>query len=165
MNSFRRWLTRQVEKLTQMRDRVSRDPDFYEAELELAGSVLEEAGDRAAKLGLSQLHAESVAATGALPDAVMTFLAKAIQACEGTGNADRDFTPPQVAKMLGVEPSKVRGWIEKGELTASNTSNATAPRWKISQAALDEFRRRRQPVPPPTPAKRQRQPADLIEFV
>ena len=32
------------------------------------------------------------------------------------------LTPPQVAELLGVSADKVRGWISKGELNATDVA-------------------------------------------
>jgi len=79
-------------------------------------------------------------------------------------------TPPQLAKMLGIEPPKVIGWIKRGELRAVNVADRTGgrPRWRISPDAVENFLRVRESKAPPPKAtrqRRQRQPADFIEFV
>ena len=68
------------------------------------------------------------------------------------------LTPPQVAKQLGVSPDKVRGWIAKGELPATNvaTGKGGRPRYRISETDLAEFQKKRQPSKPPVPAPRRR---------
>jgi excisionase family DNA binding protein len=55
------------------------------------------------------------------------------------------MTPEEVATILGTGLTKVRGWINKGELTAHNlaSSNAHRPRWRITRSELDEFLQRR----------------------
>ena len=51
------------------------------------------------------------------------------------------YTPPQLAKLLELEVATVRRWCETGELEASNVAKTATgkKRWKVSQAALDEF--------------------------
>ena len=68
------------------------------------------------------------------------------------------LTPPQVAKQLGVSPDKVRGWIAKGELPATNvaTGKGGQPRYRISETDLADFQKKRQPSKPPVPAPRRR---------
>ena len=61
------------------------------------------------------------------------------------------MTPPQVARMLGVKPSKVGKWIADASLKAVDLSEGRRrrPRWKISQQSLEEFlaaRANRKPV-------------------
>jgi transposase len=66
----------------------------------------------------------------------------------------------QVAKNLGVEQAKVRGWIRSGELPASNVAAKLSqrPRWKISQESLDSFLQKRQAVPRQPVRTRPRRP-------
>ena len=77
------------------------------------------------------------------------------------------FTPPQVAEHLGVSPDKVRGWIAKGELNATNvaTGKGGRPRYRISETDLADFQKKRQPSKPPAPAPRRRKKdPNVIEF-
>jgi len=77
------------------------------------------------------------------------------------------LTPPQVAKQLGVSPDKVRGWIDKGELYATNvaTGSGGRPRYRISEEDLAAFQRARQPSkPPPKPPRRKKKDPHVIEF-
>jgi len=69
---------------------------------------------------------------------------------------DKWITPPKLAKLLGVNSNKVRGWIESGELRAVNLGNATRPRWRISQDELDAFVLRRTSGPKPESISRRR---------
>jgi excisionase family DNA binding protein len=43
-----------------------------------------------------------------------------LKAKEGKGVGNATLTPPQVARRLGVNESKVRAWIDKGLLKAVN---------------------------------------------
>ncbi len=49
------------------------------------------------------------------------------------------MTPPALARLWGVSPEKVRGWIESGELCAMNVASKLGgrPRYRID---LDEVR-------------------------
>lgn len=60
------------------------------------------------------------------------------------------FTPPQFAKQLGINVSKVLTWIRNGELRALNVAERVGvrPRWRISSTAIEEFIRRRETSPP-----------------
>lgn len=73
--------------------------------------------------------------------------------------AERDrFTPPEVAKRLGVSPDTVRGWIASGALKAVNVAGpGKRPSHRISPEALAEFERRR--APEPAVVRRRRKPA------
>lgn len=44
------------------------------------------------------------------------------------------YTPPQLAKLAGVNPDKILSWIRRGILKASNLSDgAKHPRWRIAE--------------------------------
>ncbi|MCA9246666.1 MAG: helix-turn-helix domain-containing protein [Planctomycetales bacterium] len=76
-------------------------------------------------------------------------------------------TPPQVARHYGVSADKITRLIEAGELQAINLASpgCTRPRWRITEAHLEEFERRRAAVPPePKPKRRRRQRAGVKEF-
>ncbi len=62
------------------------------------------------------------------------------------GEAPRWLSPPKLARMLGIEPPKVIGWIKRGELRALNVADKKngRPRYRISPDALDEFMRPRE---------------------
>jgi excisionase family DNA binding protein len=68
------------------------------------------------------------------------------------------MTPPQVAEILGVEPEKIRRWIEAGELRATNIVLVPGgrPRYKVSEQELAAFLERRSTTPTPKPARRKR---------
>lgn len=55
------------------------------------------------------------------------------------------ITPPQLAKLWGIDPAKVLTWIRSGELSAFNgaASTATRPRYLITQQAIEDFQKRR----------------------
>lgn len=60
----------------------------------------------------------------------------------------RWFTPPQIARLLGVAGDRVRRWIDAGELDGVNLSSpGIRPRYRISSTALDEFLARRRVCP------------------
>lgn len=69
---------------------------------------------------------------------------------------DGTLSPKQVADRLGVSVDKIRGFITNGELDATNVAAPTSsrPRWRISEANLTEFQKRRQPTKPTPTAKR-----------
>ena len=65
------------------------------------------------------------------------------------------LTPPQLAKRLSIDVSKVLTWIRNGELRAVNVAERVGgrPRWRISSTAIEEFIRRRESSPPPAPQR------------
>jgi excisionase family DNA binding protein len=70
----------------------------------------------------------------------------------------RWLTPPQLAAMLGVEPPKVIGWINRGELRAVNVADKKGkrPRWRISPEAFEDFIKPRTSAAPVKPTRRKR---------
>lgn len=101
----------------------------------------------------------------------LSLIGRLLAFAEGIkGNGTTDLTPPQVAKRLGVNDSKVRGWINKGFLRAVNTVDpgGQRPRWKISEEELASFRLRRAAVPLPKSARPRHphpeQPAGFVDF-
>lgn len=59
------------------------------------------------------------------------------------------FTPPQLAKLWGVSPDKIINLIRSGQLEAVNlaTSPIGRPRYSISKAACERFKKSRQVMP------------------
>ena len=53
------------------------------------------------------------------------------------------FTPATAAKELKVSRNKVMAWIHNGELAASNLGDSGVPRYRITQAAIDDLLARR----------------------
>lgn len=49
------------------------------------------------------------------------------------------FSMEEIAELLGVHISTVRRWIREGRLPAINVCTSKRSRWRVSQAALDEF--------------------------
>ena len=66
------------------------------------------------------------------------------------------LTPPTVGKILGVDPSRVIGWIRAGKLDAINLSEGRRPRYRVSRDALDRFLRQRQVVAATKPVRNRR---------
>ncbi len=64
---------------------------------------------------------------------------------------DEHLTPPEVAKLLRVHPSKIIGWIRRGELNARDLVDQPGrrPRYRIERKALEDFLRRREVKPRP----------------
>lgn len=77
------------------------------------------------------------------------------------------LTPPQVAEQLGVSPDKIRAWIDKGELDATNVAAAgsSRPRYRIGPEDLAKFQMKRRKVkPPPKPPRRPKKDPNVTEF-
>lgn len=80
---------------------------------------------------------------------------------------DRWFTPPTVARRLGIKAERVIGFIRSGELVAVNLASKgrTRPRYRIAPEDLQAFLLRRSVRPAPPTRRRQRYRADnVIEF-
>ena len=67
-------------------------------------------------------------------------------------------TPPEIAKELRIRPDKVLTWIRSGELAAIDVSETAGgrPRWRISEADLQDFLKRRRATPPPKQTRQRR---------
>ena len=80
----------------------------------------------------------------------------------------RDLTPPKVAKRYGISPEKVVHWILTGELRAINVAtnpNGLRPRYRIDEADLEDFERRRAVSgPAPKPTRRRQKPEGVTEY-
>ena len=81
----------------------------------------------------------------------------------------RFLSPPRVAKLLGVTPETVLGWIRSGELRGFNLAARTAkkPRFRVDRIDLEAFLAGRTVQSPPKACRRRTQyrPADYTEFV
>jgi transposase len=75
------------------------------------------------------------------------------------------LTVRDVARRYRVSPDKVRAWINRGELRATNTAALLAgkPRWVISPEALIEFEKRRAGGPTPKTPRRKHQ-AHFVDY-
>lgn len=50
------------------------------------------------------------------------------------------YTPPQLAKMAGVNPDKILSWIQRGILKAANISDGLKrPRWRVAETDWQKF--------------------------
>lgn len=77
------------------------------------------------------------------------------------------FTIEQVAQRYGVTQHTVLGWVRAGEMRAVNVGRRPGgrrPRWRITQAALDEFEAGRTAAAPPPRAVRRKNAGDVIAF-
>jgi hypothetical protein len=60
------------------------------------------------------------------------------------------YTVADIVKRFGVNEHAVLGWIKNRELRAINVGRSQGkkkPRWRISQAALEDFERSRTSAP------------------
>jgi hypothetical protein len=75
------------------------------------------------------------------------------------------LTVADLARRWRVGEDKIRSWIAKGELKATNTATTLCgrPRWVVSADAVAEFERRRASSPAPKPRRRPRQ-TGLVDY-
>src|SRR4051812_26110495 len=108
LNSYLIWLRKQLSELDQIYDNTGIEPMSAHAVYLAAARIAEEAGERAAKLGLPELHAKSLPLAGeANPTEVKTYLAECVNACEPAKSNDDWLTVADVADRLGVAPRTV----------------------------------------------------------
>jgi Helix-turn-helix domain len=83
-----------------------------------------------------------------------------------SATAKTKLTPPELARLWGISPEKIVGWIRSGELAAVNmaTNRQGRPRWAIDIEAVRAFERSRAATPVPTPRRRRRQAEEYIRF-
>jgi excisionase family DNA binding protein len=76
------------------------------------------------------------------------------------------LSAPEVATLLGVDPSKIHAWIKAGELRGSNLAarRTGRPRWKVSREAIAEFLAAREERPRPKPVRKRKEERDVISF-
>jgi CubicO group peptidase (beta-lactamase class C family) len=79
------------------------------------------------------------------------------------------LTAAQVGERLGVDPEAVRSWCASKQLVAINVARnprGKRPRWRVSEAALDEFLARRTSgkSPEAAPQRRRAKAANIIQF-
>jgi excisionase family DNA binding protein len=74
-----------------------------------------------------------------------------------------------VAERYSVGEKTVLGWIHEGTLPAINCGRRMGhrPKWRITSEALTAFEQTRssRPTPKPAPVRRQRDRAEVIEFI
>lgn len=80
------------------------------------------------------------------------------------------FTPPELARELGVAAEKIIAWIRSGELAAIDVSERRGngrPRYRVRAEEWRQFLERREVGAEPTPCPRARRPRrpDYIEFI
>ncbi len=83
---------------------------------------------------------------------------------------DRKYlTPPEIARELGIDPVKVIGWINRGELravnVAANLQTAKRARWRVLKADLAGFLDARAAQPGEPGQRKRRRRAGVVEYV
>ena len=79
------------------------------------------------------------------------------------------LTPPAIASQLGVDPTKVIGWINRGELravnVAANPATAKRARWRVAKDDLENFLDARAAQPVRSVHKKRRLRPGVVEYV
>jgi excisionase family DNA binding protein len=67
-------------------------------------------------------------------------------------------SPPDIAKQLGINDTKVLTWIRNGELIAIDISTVRGgrPRWRIRHEDLEAFLQKRRTTKPVSARRRQK---------
>jgi len=76
------------------------------------------------------------------------------------------LTPPELARRWRVSPEKILALVARGELAAFNIALRLGgrPRWRIRLADVERFETARAAVPTPKAPRRQKAPADFVEY-
>jgi hypothetical protein len=87
-------------------------------------------------------------------------------ATTATKSTDPVLSVPMIAKRYRVKEDTVRAWIKANLLPAVDVSNPASqrPLWRVSEADLIEFRKRRSPQPT-EPTKRRKRKSQIREYV
>jgi excisionase family DNA binding protein len=153
MKAFRKWLRSQLDQLDKL-DAICFEIDDPGDVVEL---IVQEAADKASQIDVDLYRKSFTIRRNSIGEArwYLTECQKAIKTNSAAGTTT--FTVSGAARLLKVNRDKVLGWINRGELQASNTANqgSRLPRYLISRSDLDAFLVRRTKRVK-TPAKRQR---------
>ena len=79
------------------------------------------------------------------------------------------LTPPAIARELGIDPSKVIGWIMRGELrgvnVSANPATAKRARWRVAKDDLENFLDTRAAQPVRSVERKRRRRPGVVEYV
>jgi excisionase family DNA binding protein len=168
-NSFYSWLLRHLDALDFLRDYEPNEQIWEEA-----ATIVRNAAQRAAKLGLTAIYERG----RALPNpestrAAAKYLSECVAALRQTDSLippdDTTMTVTEAADHLRVGRNKILGWIATGALQAANTATRKGgrPRYRIKKTDLDIFLDARTKVAKPNRtrrAMRRQVDKDVIEF-
>ena len=143
------WLKRQIAELTDLQAHPEPDQDVFEG----CASVIREAAGRAAKAGFIDLYERHKRVRLCTPRDAVAVLNSMLASLAN----EEYLTPPEAARLLGVNPDKVRNWIRSGRLPAVDTARKTRPRWKIARTDVENLRQTatppgRKPIRPRDPS-------------
>jgi excisionase family DNA binding protein len=117
LNKYLTWLHKQMRRLTELYGDFDFEPTFVREIHETAGNIAEQAGERAMKLGLADLHAKSLPLIGfADPLEVKTYLAECVQTCQTPKAVSGQLSVAEAADRLGVSPRTLYRLCAEGRL-------------------------------------------------
>lgn len=152
--TMRTWLKRQIAELTELRSHPEPDESLFED----CASVVREAANRAAKVGMLDHYKRHKGVKACTPADAKAVLESILAATEPEPEF---FTPPQAAKLLKINPDKVRAWISSGRLPAIDISTTSRPRWRIKRGDVNDLRRT---TAPPTRRVTRKTDPDVTEY-
>jgi excisionase family DNA binding protein len=161
MTPYRKWLLGRLDEIASF----AAFPDECRGQvLDRYAEIIQEAGEKAARLGLPQLFERAQHFRRITRTTVKAFLAECL--AEALAALDQQpashLTVAEAARHLRVKTDTIRSWINAGRLNAANTGQGSRPRWRIAQADLDLFLagrtrqprgRQRRKAPPPSPIR------------
>ena len=113
MKTFKRWLHQQIDEL----DQLYSYPDPNVEVWRRSASIVDEAGDRAARLGLTDLFQRSQKFGGYTgPEIAKAFLSECLAAVEAPLTKDQPLTVKEAAGRLRVSAQRVYGLCQAGTL-------------------------------------------------
>ena len=128
------YITKQIKLIDKWAEYPERDPILFDD----CGQIIREAARRASRAGFFDVYKRHHKVTHCTPEEARAILESILSTTE----PEPEFlTPPQAAKLLGVNPDKVRGWIRTGRLPAVKSGRA----YKIKRTDLDALRETAQP--------------------
>jgi excisionase family DNA binding protein len=141
MKTYLTWLRKAMDRLDERYAVLTQEPMLVEEVFSYAGALAEDAGERAARLGLSALYDDSLNLLGATnPMTVKSFLAKCIAVCGQSVNADGPFDVAEAAKRLSVSRGTIYALVESGKLLCSRIGKGRGT-IRIPLAALEAYQR------------------------
>jgi hypothetical protein len=142
-SQFQSWLRTEIKYLARLLAQTPEEIYSYEA----VGTI-KAARQIALSLGLIEVAkiCERIKTPALEPLSAQKVLAECLSKLK---QAPESLTPPEVAKILKVNPGKVLTWIRSGALKATNVSQSNRPRYRITLEEIELFKRGRQVNPKP----------------
>ena len=121
------WITKKLKTIREWAEYPEPDQQLFED----CGAIVREAASRCAAIGMVEHHKRYHKVSRATP-ANATAILRGILADQRT----EYLSVPEVARLLSVNPTTVRGWIGRGRLPAIRSGRA----YKIKRTDLDQLR-------------------------